>query len=173
MNQNILSLSRLLLLLLAGLCLAGPADAAKLSNRDLRAFGFSGIYRGFATGQISVWEDEKYEHFDVDDNASVKLPVRSRTLVVGPTAGNRFFLDHRTATGNSRRIKITAAYSGVSYNPKYGENMIGRGSKVINVVRRGNGRPQFRMTINDRLTERSVRDGAIFGKWSFYGELYK
>lgn len=173
MNKTIPSLSRLLLLSLVGIFLIPQADAAKLSNRDLRAFGFSGVYRGFANGQISVWEDEKYEHFDVDDNATVRLPLRSRVLVVGPTAGNRFYLDHRTATGNSRRIKITAAYSGVSYNPKYGENMIGRGSKVINVVRRGNGRPQFRMTINDRLTERSVRDGAIFGKWSFYGELYK
>ncbi len=179
MNSSLFITSRLLLALgLFSFLIfiegrVSSSQAATLSNRDLREFGFKGIYRGFATGRISVWEGEKYEHFDVDDNATIKLPVRSRVLVVGPTSGNRFYLDQRPATGNSRRIKIRGAYSGISYNPKYGENMIARGSKVINVVKLGNGRPAFRMTVNDNITERSVRDGAIFGKWSIYGELYK
>jgi hypothetical protein len=51
--------------------------------------------------------------------------------------------------------------------------MVGSGSKTINVVRRGFGRPQFEMTVRDVLNERSRFDGALFSNWRINGFLTK
>lgn len=178
MNLTLLS-SRILSLVLVSTLfglpgyLVAPSQAATLSNRDLQAFGFKGTYRGFATGRITVWQDKKYRNIDFDDNATMRFPVGKRVLVAGPSAGNRFTLTYRPATGNSRRVQVIGTYSGVTYNPRYGENMYGTGRKVITVVKRGSASPRFRMTITDNINERAVRDRALFGKWSVRGTLYK
>lgn len=178
MNFSLFSsrvLSLVLVSTLFGLpgCLVPLSRAATLTHRDLQAFGFKGTYRGFATGRITVWQDKKYRNIDFDDNATMRFPVGKRTLVAGPTSGNRFTLNYRAATGNSRRVQVIGTYSGVTYNPRYRENMYGTGRKVITIVKRGSASPRFRMTITDNLNERAVRDRALFGKWSVQGTLYK
>jgi hypothetical protein len=151
------------------------SQAYRLANRDLRAFGFSGQYRGYVRGDVNTYNSgsDGYDYRYVDQFSRERVPTGFRRTVTAPTGSNAFFLTHRPPTGNSRRMKIRAYYSGVSDNSFYGEEMVGSGSKTINVVRRGFGRPQFEMNVRDILNERSSFDGALFSTWRINGFLTK
>ncbi len=145
------------------------AQAYRLTHRDLRYYGFSGIYRGHAEGITSIWNGLDYDLYPVNEPSSETLPVASRRVVTGPSGDNGFLLIHRPVNGNFRRMTIRAYYSGTSFNPQFGENMVGSGSKLIRVVRRGFSRPSLEMSVSDSLDERSEFDGTLFTSWRLRG----
>lgn len=161
---------------LAVAVLLGSVDTSygyRLTNRDLRYFGFSGSYRGFSRGDVASYNNY-YGGYDVryvDQRSSERIPTGARTIVTGPTGNNGFFLNHSAPRGNGRRMKIRSYYSGVSYNDNYGEYMVGSGTKTTTVVRRGYYR--YNMNVVDNLDERSEYDGRLFSYWRIRGNLGK
>jgi len=156
--------------------LLGSVDTSygyRLTNRDLRYFGYSGNYRGFVRGDVATWNGIRagYDYRYVDQRSSELIPTGRRTVVTGPTGNNGFFLNHNAPTGNGRRIKIRSYYSGVAYNDIYREYMVGSGSKTVTVVRRGYNR--YEMSVIDNLDERSEFDGQLFSYWRISGNLGK
>jgi hypothetical protein len=161
---------------LAAVVLLGSVDTSfgyRLTNRDMRYFGYSGNYSGFVRGEVATWNGFRrhYDYRYVDQRSSEQLPTGRRTVVTGPTGNNGFFLNHSAPRGNGRRITIRSYYSGVSYNDIYGEYMVGSGSKVVTVVRRGSNR--YDMSVIDNLNERAEVDGEIFSYWRIRGNLGK
>jgi hypothetical protein len=161
---------------LAAVVLLGSVDISygyRLTNRDMRYFGYSGIYRGFVEGEVATKKGFRgdYDYRYVDQRSSEQLPTGRRTVVTGPTGNNGFFLNHSAPRGNGRRITIRSYYSGVSYNDIYGEYMVGSGSKVVTVVRRGYNR--YDMSVIDNLNERAEFDGQLFSYWRIQGSLGK
>lgn len=161
---------------LAAVVLLGSVDTSygyRLTNRDMRYFGYSGNYRGFVRGDVATWNGFRgaYDYRYVDQRSSEQLPTGRRTIVTGPTGNNGFFLNHSAPRGNGRRIKIRSYYSGVSYNDIYGEHMVGSGSKVVTVVRRGYNR--YDMSVIDNLNERAEFDGQLFSFWRIRGNFGK
>jgi len=161
---------------LAAVVLLGSVDISygyRLTNRDMRYFGYSGIYRGFVEGEVATWKGFRgdYDYRYVDQRSSEQLPTGRRTVVTGPTGNNGFFLNHSAPRGNGRRITIRSYYSGVSYNDIYREYMVGSGSKVVTVVRRGHNR--YDMSVIDNLNERAEVDGELFSYWRIQGSLGK
>jgi len=156
--------------------LLGSVDTSygyRLTNRDLRYFGYSGNYRGFVRGDVATWNGfrDGYDYRYVDQGSSEQIPTGRRTIVTGPTGNNGFFLNHNAPTGNGRRMKIRSYYSGVAYNDIYGEYMVGSGSKTVTVVRRGYRR--YDMSVIDNLDERAEFDGQLFSYWRITGNLGK
>ena len=141
----------------------------RLTNRDMRYFGYSGIYRGFVQGEVGTRNGGGFDYRYVDQRSFERLPTSRREVVTGPTGNNGFFLNHSAPRGNGRRIKIRSFYSGVSRNDIYGENMVGSGSKVVTVVRRGYRR--YDMSVIDNLNERAEFDGQLFSYWRIRGGL--
>jgi hypothetical protein len=159
---------------LAAVVLLGSVDTSygyRLTNRDMRYFGYSGIYRGFVQGEVGTRNGGGFDYRYVDQRSSERLPTGRREVVTGPTGNNGFFLNHSAPRGNGRRIKIRSYYSGVSYNDIYGEYMVGSGSKVVTVVRRGYRR--YDMSVIDSLNERAEFDGQLFSYWRIRGSLGK
>jgi hypothetical protein len=159
---------------LAAVVLFGSIDTSygyRLTNRDMRYFGYSGIYRGFVQGEVGTRNGGGFDYRYVDQRSSERLPTGRREVVTGPTGNNGFFLNHSAPRGNGRRIKIRSFYSGVSRNDIYGENMVGSGSKVVTVVRRGYRR--YDMSVVDKLNERAEFDGQLFSYWRIRGGLGK
>lgn len=156
--------------------LLGTIDTSygyRMTNRDLRYFGYTGIYRGFVSGDVATWNGFQgdYDFRYVDQRASELVPTGRRTIVTGPTGNNGFFLNHSAPRGNGRRMTIRSRYSGVSYNDIYGEYMVGSGTKTIRVVRRGYNR--YDMSVIDNLNERAEFDGQLFSFWRIRGNLDK
>lgn len=161
---------------LAVAVLLGSVDTSygfRLTNRDMRYFGFSGNYRGFVGGDLETWDGFRgdYDYRYVDQRSNERLPTGRRTIVTGPTGNNGFFLNHSAPRGNGRRIKIRSFYSGVAFNDIYGEYMVGSGSKIVTVVRRGYRR--YDMSVIDNLDERAEFDGDLFSYWRIRGDLGK
>ena len=156
--------------------LLGSVDTSygyRLTNRDLRYFGYSGNYRGFVRGDVETRNafGGGYDYRYVDQRSNERLPTGRRTIVTGPTGNNGFFLNHSAPRGNGRRIKIRSFYSGVAFNDIYGEYMVGSGSKIVTVVRRGYRR--YDMSVIDNLNERAEFDGDLFSYWRIRGNLGK
>lgn len=149
------------------------ADAARLTNSDLRRFGFAGVYRGDVQGFVKTKDDDEFVSTLVSQSARETLPVRNRAIVTGPTRRNGFFLILRDISGNDRRITVRMYYSGKSYNPVYGEEMAGTGTKVLKVVKVNSSRPQYEMSLSDKLSERAVNGGAFYSSWNINGRLFK
>lgn len=147
----------------------------RLTNRDLRYFGYTGTYRGPIRGEIGTSNDfyATYDYGYINERGRERLPTPRRTIVTGPTGNNGFFLNHSVARGNGRRMTIRSYYSGVSYNGVYGEDMVGSGNKTVKVVRRGYWRPRYKMKVVDNLTERASYDGELFSHWRVRGNLTK
>jgi hypothetical protein len=159
---------------LAAIVLLGSIDtsyAYRMTNRDLRYFGYSGTYRGFVRGEVGTRNGGAFDYRYVDQRSSERVPTGRRSIVTAPTGNNGFFLNHNAPTGNGRRMKIRSFYSGVSYNGIYGEDMVGSGSKVVTVVRRGYNR--YDMSVVDNLNERAASDGRLFSYWRIRGNLGK
>lgn len=156
--------------LLAGLCLALagvfflPEDASgrTFSNRDLRVLGFTGRYKGTAKGTQTEWNGNEYVSQTISARAVQLIPERGRR-VRGPD-GNRFSLSFRRARGTFRRVKIRGTYTGVSYNPFWDINMVGSGSYVVTLVRRGR---RVKASIVDRFRERDQINGDLYNFWTF------
>jgi hypothetical protein len=151
----------------------GTSQAYRLTNRDMRYFGYPGNYRGFVRGEVATWNGARggYDVRYVNQRSSEQLPTGRRTIVTGPTGNNGFFLNHSAPRGNGRRIKIRSFYSGVSFNDIYGEYMVGSGSKIVTVTRRGYNR--YDMSVIDNLNERAEFDGQLFSYWRIGGNLGK
>jgi hypothetical protein len=151
----------------------GSAHAGRLTKGDLRRFGFAGVYRGDVQGFVKTKDDDKFVNTLVSQTASETLPARDRAIVTGPTRRNGFFLIVRDITGNDRRITVRMYYSGKSYNPIYDEEMVGSGTKTLSVVKINSSRPQFEMSLSDKLSERAVNGGAFYSSWNITGRLFK
>jgi len=149
------------------------AQAARLSKADLRRFGFAGVYRGDVQGFVKTKDDDEFITRMVSQTGREILPVRNRSSVTAPTRRNGFFLTLRDITGNSRRITVRMFYSGKSYNPLYEEEMVGSGTKTLKVVKINSSRPQFEMSLTDKLSERAVDGGAFYSSWNITGRLFK
>lgn len=156
--------------------LAGFSESAyggRLTKSDLRRFGFAGVYRGEVKGYVKTKEDNKFVTTLVNQTASESLPARDRDIVTGPTRRNGFFLIVRDITGNDRRITVRMVYSGKSYNPVYEEEMAGSGTKTLTVLKINSSRPQYEMSLSDKLSERAVNGGAYYSSWNITGRLFK
>jgi len=166
-------LSSFLVILFVSTLLADSAFARRLSNADVRRFGFSGVYRGEAQGFIKTKDDDKFDTRLVTQGTREILPVRNRSIVTGPSGRNGFFLTLGNISGNERRITVRMYYSGRSYNPAYEEDMIGTGTKILTIQKFNGSRPQYEMSLIDRLQERAVNGGSIFTTWDIQGRLFK
>lgn len=153
--------------------LSEPAHAARLTKGDLRRFGFAGIYRGEVRGFVRTRDDNRFVDTLVNQTGSETLPARDRDIVTGPTRRNGFFLVVRDITGNDRRITVRMYYSGKSYNPVYGEEMAGSGTKTLNVLKINASRPQYEMSMSDKFSERAVNGGSFYSSWNITGRLFK
>ncbi len=169
----ILRTSTLLAVLLVSASFVETASARRLSNSEIRRYGFAGVYRGDVEGFIKVKDDDKFDTVLVSQTARESLPVRNRKVVTGPSRRNGFFLVRQSVTGNDRRITVRMRYSGRSYNPDYKEDMVGSGTKILKVRRINGPRPQFEMSLVDRLQERAVDGGGIHTTWNIKGRLFK
>lgn len=169
----ILRASTLLAVLFVSASLVETASARRLSNNEIRRFGFAGTYRGDVEGFIKVKDDKKFDTVLVSQTARETLPVRNRKVVTGPSRRNGFYLAKHSVTGNDRRITVRMRYSGRSYNPNYKEDMVGSGTKVLKVQKINGSRPQYEMSLVDRLTERAVDGGGIHSTWNIKGRLFK
>jgi len=149
--------------------LVEPAQAYRLSTRDLRNLGYFGTYRGFLEGNLGSWNGVRYDETLIGGPAVEAIGVPSRKVVTGPGGRNGFFLTRVSANGNLRRATIRYTYSGTSFNPDFGENMYGSGQKTVRLVRRGFSRIRYEITTNDVFEERSVFDDSLFTFWRLNG----
>lgn len=141
------------------------SQAFRLTTRDLRYYGYIGTYGGVLDSTTSLWNGFSYDEFYSRRRTTDVVPAATRTVVTGTSGRNGFFLTRVSARGNLRRATIRYVYSGVSYNPEYGEDMYGSGQKIVRLVRRGFARPLVEMTTSDVLQERSVFDNSLFTFW--------
>lgn len=149
------------------------AHAWRLSNSELRRFGFAGTYRGVVEGDVLTRDGDRFLNTVVSQSAREVLPVPNRDIVTGPTRRNGFFLVLRDINGNKRRLTVRMYYSGKSYNPIYKEEMAGSGFKTLRVTRISASRPRFEMLLTDEFSERAVNGGAYYSTWDITGRLYK
>ena len=141
------------------------SHAYRLTARDLRYYGYVGRYSGVVESTTGLWNGFNYDEFYSRRRAIDTVAAAPRTIVTGPSGRNGFFLTRVSARGNLRRATIRYVYSGVSFNPDYGEDMYGSGQKIVRLVRRGFARPRLEMTTSDVLQERSVFDDSLFTFW--------
>jgi hypothetical protein len=164
---------RPLSLLILALALTGipvaESQAYRLTNRDLRYYGYVGRYSGVIESTAGFWNGFDYDEVYRRRRDNSTIAAAPRTIVTGPSGRNGFFLTRVSARGNLRRATIRYVYSGVSYNPDYGEDMYGTGQKIVRLARRGFARPRLDMTTSDVLQERSVFDDALFTYWRRFG----
>lgn len=165
---------RILLSTLVFVFLAESVSAARLTNRDLRRFGFSGRYLGDVEGFVKTRDDNEFIQRRVSQQARETLPVRRQTVVTGPTRRNGFFLTLNRITGNQRRINVRMHYSGRSYNPVYEEEMVGGGTKILRVRKFATtSGPEYEMNLTDRFNERAMDGGGFYSTWNIRGRLFK
>lgn len=172
-SPMILRILPLLITLAVSLGFTQEASARRLSNADLRRYGFSGVYRGDVRGFIRIRDDEEFDTVLVSQRAREILPVRNREIITGPGGRNGFHLVKRSVSGNQRRVVIRLYYSGRSYNPDYDRTMVGSGTKILTVRKFGGAVPQFEMSLIDRLQERGIDGTGIYTVWDVRGRLGK
>lgn len=155
-----------------GLALVGifllpePSYARVYSTRDLKKEGFAGRYKGTARGTLTEYNGTVYIPQAATAPVVQRVPARNRN-VAGPD-GNLFRLTFSRARGSSRRVKIRGTYSGVSFNPFWGFNTVGRGSYIVTLVKRGSGRSaKVKATVVDRFSESGQVSGFRYNFWSF------
>ncbi len=151
---------------LAGLFFLPDSSYGRVyNNRELKKAGFYGRYRGTARGTVTEWNGTLYIPRSVSGTVTQKVPARTRRIT-GPD-GNQFSLFFRQARGSSRRVVIRGAYSGVSWNPFWGFNMVARGTYVVTLVKRGRGRSErIKATVVDRFSERAQVGGSLYNYWA-------
>jgi hypothetical protein len=161
----------LLLIVLTSGAFHESAEAKLLSRSELRQLGYSGVYRGTATGGKAAWNGVTYVPAVINDNIIERIPAAKQALVPGPTNFNQFIINHFPASGGERSIKINGTYSGVAFNSFYSANAVGSGKKTILVRRRGDRRPTFSMTTTYRFNENAQIGGFLFSYLRARGKL--
>lgn len=168
---------RPLSLLILALALTGipvaESQAYRLTNRDLRYYGYVGRYSGVIESTAGFWNGFDYDEVYRRRRDNSTIAAAPRTIVTGPSRRNGFFLNLQKITGNERRATIRLYYSGVSRNPVYDEDTVGSGVKIMKVLRRGTSRPQFEMKLTDKLDERAFDNGEYLTSWRIRGLLFK
>lgn len=152
------------------------SHAKRLSTRDLRQSGFAGGYRGVVGGGGGIFNlgTGFFDTYGINTTLSERIPPRKRVSVAGPTNASRFSLTVQTVSGNDRRVRVLSRYSGVSFDTFFGANMVGSGSKILTITKRGEGRrARFTMRYINNLNVNRQAGNVLRQYWRIAGTLRK
>ncbi len=163
--------------LIGGSFVPAELSAKQLSTRELRRSGFTGAYRGVVSGQGQIFNlgtGTFNAPYAISTNITEPVPARRSVQVLGPTNASSFALTSQPATGNDRRVRIIARYSGASADTFFGAVMVGSGAKTLTITKRGEGRnARFTMRYSNNLDVRRQSGNVLRAFWRIGGTLTK